>query len=212
MTAIAAYARLRSLGVPVVSTFEAAAVLGMEGSAAGKTLARLARAGLIVRIRHGQWGVEETRDPLRLVPSLLAPWDAYASMQTALHLHGMIEQIPVVTYAATLGRTQRVRTPVGVLSFHHVAPELYGGYDERFVASPEKALFDVAWLSQGKTRLFAGLPELELPAGFRLDELDRWIGRIRSARGRTMARRRLEGWLTKAVRERGGRGASAPTR
>jgi hypothetical protein len=39
----------------------------------------------------------------------------------------VIEQIPVVTFAVTLGRTHRVRSELGTVSFHHLAPELFGG-------------------------------------------------------------------------------------
>ena len=46
-------------------------------------------------------------------------------LQTALHLHGMVEQIPEVFYAVSLARTQRITTSVGSFSVHHIAPELY---------------------------------------------------------------------------------------
>ena len=108
----------------------------------------------------------------------------------------MIEQIPEVTYAVTLARTSRITTRAGTVSLHHVAPEVFGGFEEKKngvkLASPEKALFDFAYLSGGRTRLFTSLPELELPTRFRRSELAKWLVRIPAARTRTLTSARLE--------------------
>ena len=68
-------------------------------------------------------------------------------------------------------RSARVRTGVGTFSIHHVRPELFGGAERDpssgvRIASREKALVDYLYLSPTRTRLFAALPELELPKGF----------------------------------------------
>ena len=108
---------------------------------------------------------------------LTAPLTSYVSLQTALHRRGLIEQIPEVVYAVSLARTQRVKTTAGTFSMHHLAPEVFGGYEETGrgakLATAEKALFDFAHLSSGRSRLFTSLPELELPRGFRRKELPR---------------------------------------
>jgi hypothetical protein len=112
------------------------------------------------------------------------------SLLTALNLHGMIEQIPSTIYAVSLGRTERIDTRQGRFSFHHVVPEVFGGFEETetgvLLASPEKALFDVAYLFAGRSRLFRSLPELELPPRFRKRELGRWTSLVPSKRGRTL--------------------------
>jgi hypothetical protein len=80
-----------------------------------------------------------------------------------------------------------------------VAPEVFGGYEETErgikLATAEKALFDVAYLSAGRTRLFTALPELELPRGFRRAELKRWISKVSSERSRTITTRKLVAFL-----------------
>jgi predicted transcriptional regulator of viral defense system len=197
-----AFARLRRLGVPVVDTADAAAALGQSTAAASMTLSRLVASGLIAPVRHGTWWLDGAIDPLRLPEYLTAPLPSYVSLQTALHIHGLIEQIPEVAYAVSLARTQRIETRAGTFSIHHVAPEVFGGFDEAAsgikLATAEKALFDVAYLSAGRTRLFAALPELELPRGFRRAELKRWVGRIPSERSRTITSRKLDEFLTGA--------------
>lgn len=196
MNASDAYARLRTLGVPVLETSDVAGVLRLQTSTATMLLDRLAHAGLVSRLRKGQWLVGE-RAPSRyaLAEYVTAPFPSYVSLQSALYLHGMIEQIPGVVYLVSLSRTQKIRTSVAVYSVHHIAAELFMGFEARDgakVALPEKALFDVIYLSGGRTRLFARLPELELPRRFRWALLRRWAASIAAPRRRAMVAARVE--------------------
>jgi hypothetical protein len=80
---------------------------------------------------------------------------------------------------------------------HHVRPELFGEYEHDArsgtqLARPEKALFDFLYLSPTRGRLFAALPELELPRGFRKSIVREWVDRIPSPRSRTIVERKLE--------------------
>lgn len=77
----------------------------------------------------------------------------------------MISQIPAITYAVSIGRTKRYETPLGVVSFHHVHPSFFFGFETIGkgmvkMATPEKALIDFLYLSPSKSRLFRALPEL----------------------------------------------------
>jgi predicted transcriptional regulator of viral defense system len=203
VNAIDALARLRRLGVPVVTTAEAGAALGQRTAAASQTLSRLARAQHVRLVCHGLWWIEGEIDPLRLPEYLTAPLSSYVSLHTALHRRGMIEQIPEVVYAVSLARTQRVTTCAGTISIHHVAPEIFGGFEELAsgveLATTEKALFDFAYLSAGRSRLFTSLPELELPRGFRKRELEVWLRRLPAGRARTLAEHKLRMFLTRRL-------------
>jgi predicted transcriptional regulator of viral defense system len=179
-----AYARLRKLGVPAISTADAASVLGRDTDGANKTLRRLAASGLVAPVCRGLWSLAPMIDPLLLPDFLTAPWPSYVSLQTALYHHGLIEQIPAVVYAVSLDRTRRIRTRFGTFSIHRVAPEVFGGFDVgdagMKLARPEKALFDVFYLSATRSRQFAALPELELPRAFDRRALDGWTRKITS--------------------------------
>ncbi len=202
MNATDALAILRRLGVPALDTADAAAALGLTTAAASQTLTRLASVGLIRSVRHGTWWLEDTLDPLRLPEYLTAPLPAYVSLQTALHRHGLIEQIPEVVYAVSLARTQQVKTKVGTFSLHRMAPEVFGGFEETErgakIATAEKALFDFAYLSSGRSRLFTSLPELELPRGFKRKKLSRWLAKIPSDRSRTLTSQKPDELLGQA--------------
>lgn len=107
-----------------------------------------------------------------------------------------------MVYVVSLARTQRIRTNVATFSVHHVAPEVFGRYEEgelgTKLATAEKALFDFAYLSGGRSRLFASLPELGLPRSFRRKELSRWLAKIPSERSRTLTAQKLAALLAKA--------------
>jgi predicted transcriptional regulator of viral defense system len=197
-----AFARLRRLKVPLLETADAAAALQQSTFAASKTLARLAESGLIHPVRHGAFWLEGEVDPYRLPEYLSAPYPSYLSLQTALYLHGAIEQVPEVFYAVTLARSQQIDTSAGHFSFHHVTPELFKGFRQTragvTLATIEKALFDLAYLSGGRSRRFGALPELELPKGFRAQVSRRWLERIPSQRKRTKTERNLTALLAQA--------------
>jgi predicted transcriptional regulator of viral defense system len=196
MNAREAFARLLRLKAPVVGTADAAAALGQSTYAASKTLSRLAESGLVTAVRHGTWWVGASADPYRLPEYLTSPMPSYLSLHTALHLRGMVEQIPEVFYVVSLARTKRIVTSAGMFSVHHIAPELYGGFEEMTggikLATAEKALFDLAYLSGGRSRLFTAVPELEIGKGFRWRELRRWVRRVPVRRARTLVEERLE--------------------
>jgi predicted transcriptional regulator of viral defense system len=197
MNAATAYARLLSLGLPVVRTSEAAAVLGISGLAASQTLRRLGVAGLVKPLRHGLvWVRQGPIDSWVAVDWIAAPYPAYASLYSALYLRGVLSQIPQTHYAVTLGRTQQVETAVGTFSLHRLAPELFGGFETletgARLATVEKALFDLAYLAGTRSRLFARPPELELPPRLNHAELKRWIKRVSDARRRKRVQAQLE--------------------
>jgi predicted transcriptional regulator of viral defense system len=203
MNANAAYAELSGLGARTVETADVASKFRISTNAASKLLSRLARAGLIMRLRPGIWLISRTTpNAYSLVESLSSPFDAYVSLHSALYQHGMIEQVPAVVYAVSLGRTQRIRTPVATFSFHHIAPALFDGFvtgrDDVKLARPEKALFDVAYFSGVRSRLFAHLPELELPPRLNRAAIDRWIARIPATRRRSMTASRVHALLANA--------------
>jgi predicted transcriptional regulator of viral defense system len=187
-----------------IETADAAAALRMTTSAATKLLAKLAAAKLIVRLRSGLWLLARSApNPYGLAEAVTAPMPSYISLQTALYLHGMIEQVPGVIYVVSLTRTQKIRTSAGMFSVHHIAPELFDGFeitpDGTKLATPEKALFDIVYLSGGRSRLFAHLPELELPARFRHRLLRQWTRRIAASRRRSMVETRLAAILKQAI-------------
>jgi predicted transcriptional regulator of viral defense system len=198
--------RLRAMGAPVFSTSDAGVALGLRIDAASHTMRRLSESGLIVALRRGLWSLDQPSDPLGLVEYLTAPYPAYVSLQSALYLRGMVDQMPAVVYAVSPGRTQKIKTSVANYSIHHIPPEFFGGFEFRAesgvkLAIPEKAIVDLLYLSGTPLRLFRSLPELELPPEFRVRTARAWIERIESPRLRALVKNRFAE-LMRMARER----------
>src|SRR5438094_4532364 len=94
MSAIAAFAKLRAIGYPYLTTREAAAALRVSASSASRTLRTLSAHGLTERVRHGLWRFAEQSPDARLFAAeVTRPYPAYISFASALAAHGAIDQI-----------------------------------------------------------------------------------------------------------------------
>lgn len=187
---------LQAFGQPLLTTKDAAAALRITPPCANKVLARLAESGLLVHLCRGHWAIGRAVNPLTLPEQLADPYPAYVSLQTALFHHSMISQIPEVIYAVTLAKPRRIQTPLGVVSLHRIDPEFFFGFEPAAsggmqMASPEKALLDVFYLSPARSRLFTKLPEVELPKGFSWKKLREMVQQIPFPQRRTLVERRV---------------------
>lgn len=204
MSTIDRYGRLRALGRPVVTTGEAAATWSSSLATAARSLTRLADAGLVTKICHGVWQVDQDApDPLCVLPVLTNPYPSYISGWSVLARSGMIEQIPRSVFAVSLDRARTVETSFDRYEIHHIHPDLYGGFAgasglRAGVATPEKALFDTVYLFAARHGRVS-LPEIELPEGFDMSLLQHWVERIPSSRLRSMTSANLERLLGAAV-------------
>ena len=181
----------------VFTTREFAMASRSSVASASKRLERLAASGFLTRIVRGVWAnVSHPHfHPLACVPYLLGNEQGYVSFLTALHLHGVISQIPATIQVATTGHTRNLHSPVGVYEFLQMKPELMQQgiewSDTRrpyLIATAEKAILDVFYQSTRRNRRFASLPELDLDdSDFRSGEFVRLLRelsypvRIRSA-------------------------------
>lgn len=210
MTLLDALSRIESMDAMVFSTSDVAARLHVRSGHASVMLARLAASGQLVRLRRGVWTLPGRVDPLALPEYLTSPFPAYVSLQSALYLHGMISQIPAVTYAVSLARTRHFTTPLGAVSVHHVQPTFFFGFEDAGrsggrLATLEKALVDFLYLTPARSNLFRALPELEWPKRFSVRAARAIVKRIEPVRRRTLVSRALERLL-----EGRGRGVFKP--
>jgi predicted transcriptional regulator of viral defense system len=196
MTLVDALTTLTESDTPVFTTADAAVRLGIQNGHASIILARLAAAGHVVRLRRAVWAKPGAVGPLALPEYLTAPFPAYVSLQSALYLHGLISQMPVVTYAVSLARPRRFTTPLGTVSIHHVQPSFFFGFEDRGhgdrLATPEKALVDFVYLAPARSQLFRVLPELEWPGRFSIRQARAIVERIEPVQRRLLAARRLD--------------------
>jgi len=196
MTSVGFYQKLA--GHKRITTRDAAQLTGMSIPAASMALRRLAAEGLCTPLKKGHWLLgSPSSKPGSLVTAAADPYQAYLSGWSSLRLHDRIQQIPQKQFAVTLGRPAEVDIAGTRITLHRIMPKLFGGYiyDSRvdgFVASPEKAVFDLAYLAaMNRSRVSGNLPETDL-SNLRWREVRNWVRRIQTSRLRDSVEKNLE--------------------
>ena len=192
-------AHIMGLGRPVFSLRELSAVAGSSPSAVSQGLAYLRGQGLVVKVAHGVWAAGGVMPgPYSVIAHILPKQRAYVSFTSALHLHGVIEQIPQAVTLASVAHGGEIKTAAGVFAVHHLAPSFFSGFgwsaggDGFLLAEPEKALVDCLSVSAFRKRQFSHFPELRLDKNFSFKKAYSWVERIKSAKAAVHARKRLD--------------------
>lgn len=187
---------LKNQPYPFIQTKMLSACLGLTQDQVSKYLLELSKNKMVQKLKNGKWlNLEKAHDPLQLAEFLIAPFESYLSLQTALFYHGIIEQIPSRVYSVTLGRSQTLQTASGIFSYHHVTPDFYDGFTYLKpylkIATPEKALVDYFYFSPSKHREFSKLPEIELAKKFSFKKAFGYCTHIPSKRTRSLVEKKL---------------------
>jgi len=110
---------------------------------------KLTENGVLTKIERNKYILTaKTPDNMTLANMLYHP--SYISFETALNYYGILSQFPTETTSATTKKTNFKRVGNSQYSYTHVDPGLYFGYEKRdnfIIATPEKALFDQAYLT-----------------------------------------------------------------
>src|SRR3972149_1789891 len=87
---------IKKLNRPIFTTSELTAISGKSVSATTQSLNFLQRQGLIFKVYRGIWAEagNEHLSSYAVIPFLFVRHRAYVSFISALHLYGIIEQIP----------------------------------------------------------------------------------------------------------------------
>lgn len=149
-----------------------------------RQLSRWTQAGRLVQLRRGLYMLtppfqKSVPHPF-LIANRLTP-ASYVSCQSALAFYGLIPEYTPVTISVTTRRPEQRavmvgQTHLGEFIFHHLQQSLFFGYQRIeivrgqsvFIALPEKAILDMAYLHPGGDDA-AYLAELRLQ---HLDQLD----------------------------------------
>jgi predicted transcriptional regulator of viral defense system len=182
---------IKDLNRAEFTTRELSMISGKSLSTVTQSLNNLVNDGVVVKIYRGIWAESGSAvSTYAVMPYLFTGHRAYVSFISALHLHGIIEQIPQVITIASTSHSRNIRTAAGVFQAHHIAGEFFSGYDwykgegSFLIAQPEKALIDCLYLSAHKKKRFGYFPELNLHSSFSVKKAEQWIHRIPSVKVR----------------------------
>ena len=149
----------------------------VEPAALQRQLTRWVSAGRLFQLRRGLYSLappfqKRRPDPFHIANRLVR--GSYVSLHSALAHYGLIPEYVPLTTSVTTGRPGLWETPLGRYDYRHVRDDLFTGYrrtaladdQEAFLATPEKALLDLVYLT----------PDAESPEylqELRLQHLDR---------------------------------------
>ncbi|RKY27078.1 MAG: hypothetical protein DRP61_04860 [Candidatus Omnitrophota bacterium] len=191
---------IKKLNRPIFTSWELSTISGKSLSTVVQSLNFLQREGVVFKVYRGIWA--EVRDkplsPYIIIPFLFPQQRSYVSFITALHLYGIIEQIPQVITLASTAHTKRISTKIGIFSFYHISPSFFKGFDwykkegNFLIAEPEKALIDCLYLSAYKKKQFGYFPELHFPKSFSLKKAEEWIKEIPNSKVSSYVKKKLD--------------------
>ena len=140
----------------------------------------------------------ESLSPYAAIPLLLPRHRAYVSFISALHLYGIIEQIPQVITLASTAHTKTIHTKIGTFSIHQITPLFFIGFNwykgtgDFLIADPEKAFVDSLYLSACKKKQLGYFPELHFPKSFSFKKVKDWIKTIPDPKIRSYVQKKIE--------------------
>jgi len=133
---------------------------GVDSADLGRQLSRWVKSGNLIQLRRSLYVLSEHHKKTSPHPFLVANQlkrASYVSLQSALEYYGLIpEYVPSVT-SITTGRPEELMTPLGSFIFKHIKKALFSSYQSidlgegqsAFIATPEKALMDLLYLTPG---------------------------------------------------------------
>lgn len=153
-------------------------------------LVRWTGQGRLIRLKRGIYVLPTEKQKIKfsrlwLANALYSP--SYLSLEFILSWHDLIPERVSVLTSVSRKKTATFDNPLGHFEYHHVRDELFFGFEEKkdefgalvLMASPEKALLDLAYLKPGwelsKTYLLKAL-RLQQLESLRKNELKK-LGR-----------------------------------
>ncbi len=123
-------------------------VFGIQRHSLYVVLSRLVSQGWLRRLGSGIYVLRTaTPDLERIANQLCVP--SYLSFESALAKYGVISQLPYTIMLATTERTKRMQLAGVDIVYRHLKKLLFTGFrleDGLFIAEPEKALLDLAYM------------------------------------------------------------------
>lgn len=124
---------------------ELAVLAGESAPSVGMTLIRAARAGIVSRV--GNYWINMLEPPTLEEVALALKPVSYVSFESVLYKSGALSQSPRGGLSlATTGRSARIRTPLGDITYTHIAKPIFFGFNDRREALPEKAFLDLIYI------------------------------------------------------------------
>lgn len=147
--------QLHSITKSYFDYHELARTLNINHDSARVAAGRYVRQGLLIRVKRNLYVLRKTWEKAGLeekfIIANMAQTPSYISLACALGYYGMTTQVQRdYLESITPGKSRETRVNGTVLKYKKIAANLYFGFEKKngfFIALPEKALLDSAYLS-----------------------------------------------------------------
>lgn len=120
-------------------------------------ISRWEKTGKLIQLKRGIYLLADTYRKIEIYEPYIASIlkrPSYLSLEKALEYYGLIPEAVKVYTCVTTKRPAKFSSPAGIFSYRHIKNSLFWGYkpitlrrQTAFIASPEKALLDLIYLS-----------------------------------------------------------------
>lgn len=141
--------RLR-FGKAIYNFGELLRMSGLSVASLRRAIHRLGQKGLLINLSKGLYANSFALPSVEQVAGILYP-PCYISLEFALFLHGILDQAPFVVTCVTTNKTKRFQTKLGEITYFHIKPALFYGFEFRDglpLAWLEKAVLDYIYLQR----------------------------------------------------------------
>lgn len=141
--------KIKTIPKPYFTFSDIRKIAGLDDPSLKIALNRLVKSGELQKITKGVYTLDLTRIGW---PNFACAryYPSYLSFEWALGQAGILSQQAYTLTLATPKRSHHISTPRHEIVYHHLQEQLFWGYtrqDNFFVATPEKAFLDLAYLS-----------------------------------------------------------------
>lgn len=137
-------------GKKIYSFSELLRVSGLTIPALHRAIQRMRQKKILYKLGKGFFANSFATPRLEEVIGYLYP-PCYLSLESALFMHGIMEQTPHVLTCVTTNKTKRFNTDLGEIHYAHIKKGLFFGYsieDRVPLADPEKAALDFIYIQR----------------------------------------------------------------
>lgn len=137
-------------GKKIYNLSELQRLSGLSSPALRRAVQRLREKKILFQLGKGLFANSFALPSLEEIPGFLYP-PCYVSAESALFMHGIMEQAPHVLTCVTTNKTKTFETDLGEIQYLHVKNSLFFGYeitDQFPLASPEKAALDYVYIQR----------------------------------------------------------------
>ncbi len=137
-------------GKSVYSLTELMRISGLPLSSAKRAVQRLVKKGMLLKLGKQLYANSFSPPDLEKAAGLIYP-PSYISLESALFMHGISEQVPQMLTCVSTNKTKTFHTALGEIGYFHIKEELFFGYNARdsvFTAQPEKAALDFVYIKR----------------------------------------------------------------